>query len=110
MRIGNRLGGNAMRRGCAVTIYSIAAALGALGTQVIVAADSASKNADGTMHVRAFTLPESSLLSEKTRTALKTTRERASKLDLAGGKSCPSAEGATREQVPAIRRCESEAF
>jgi epsilon-lactone hydrolase len=62
---------------------------------------------DGTIHVPAFSLPESSLLNEETLVALKTSREDP---PFHYQDDCPSMEGADRVQMPAIRRCEAEAF
>lgn len=62
---------------------------------------------DGAVQVPAFTLPESSLLDEKTRAALAKIRNSAKTID-SPEKNCPSMEGARREQMAAIRRCQAE--
>jgi hypothetical protein len=66
-------------------------------------------DADGTIHVPPFSLPESSLLNAETIVALKTIRER-DKEETASPDDCPSMESADRVQLPAIRRCEADAF
>jgi acetyl esterase/lipase len=65
---------------------------------------------DGAIHVPAFLFPESSLLSGATRASLKNMRtlEDEALSDLAT--QCPSVEGASREHLPAIRRCQSDLF
>src|SRR5262245_12367832 len=64
---------------------------------------------DGTIHVPAFKLPESSFLSKETRAVLK--RSRQSQAESAGkAKPCPSMDGADRAAMPSIRQCEAQAF
>jgi hypothetical protein len=64
---------------------------------------------DGTIHVPAFLLPESSFLNDETRVALK--KERASARDeINSPKSCAPDETADATQMPAIRKCQAEAF
>jgi epsilon-lactone hydrolase len=109
--------GEALRaasRGAGIrTAHLIVAALVVLQAPVRLAASPPPENADGAVHVSEFLLPESSLLNEATRTSLKEDRER-QKSDEAewnrSGESCPSKKGATREQMPAIRRCEAKAL
>jgi epsilon-lactone hydrolase len=64
---------------------------------------------NGTIHVPAFDLPESSFLSPETRAVLKQSRESQAK-SYATEKSCPSMEGAKRADMPEIRRCQADAF
>src|SRR5688572_5630396 len=64
---------------------------------------------DGTVHVPAFDLPESSFLSEETRTALRQTRDRRGQEAATPPKACPPP-AADTARMPAIRRCEAEAF
>jgi acetyl esterase/lipase len=73
------------------------------------AAPSPEVDADGTVHVRAFSLPESSLLDDETRIALKRIRDYEEE-DAASPSPCPPLEGASRAQMPAIRQCEVEDF
>jgi epsilon-lactone hydrolase len=62
---------------------------------------------DGTIHIPAFLLPESSLLDEGSRAALKHARD--NKQTLAG--ACPTApEGADHAASVAARDCEAESF
>ena len=62
---------------------------------------------NGTIHIPAFTLPESSFLSEETRRVLKQVREDRAK---APKNQCPPNEGAKRVDMPEIRLCRAEAF
>jgi len=64
---------------------------------------------DGTLHIPAISLPESSFLSEDSRAALRRGRDQYRK-EAAGGASCPSIEHAEPSQAAAIRRCEAEKF
>src|SRR5258708_4858064 len=89
------------------SILSIATALIILLVQPSLADSTA--QADGTIHIPAFDLPESSLLNKETRTALKDIREHDPRLATAEN-GCPSMEGASREQMPVIRQCKAEAF
>ena len=64
---------------------------------------------DGTVHVPAYTLPESSFLGADTRRVLKTQRKRAKK-QASAANPCPPEEGADAAHMSAIRKCEAEAF
>jgi epsilon-lactone hydrolase len=64
---------------------------------------------DGTIHLPAFLLPESSLLDDSARNALKRSREQM-KSEEAAAIACPSMDPAAREHAAAIRRCEAERF
>src|SRR5687767_14229006 len=65
---------------------------------------------DGTIHVPAFDLPESSFLSEETRGALKQWREVYGP-DLGKvWRECPPQESAERSAMPAIRKCHADRF
>lgn len=66
-------------------------------------------DADGTFHVPAFLLPESSLLDEATRAVLKDARDR-QKADEPFVRNCPKKEGADQARMREIRHCEAEAF
>jgi len=61
-----------------------------------------------TIHVRGFSLPESSFLSEETRAALKRARVSTGWADAV--KDCPSMEGAALADVPKIRQCQAHAW
>jgi monoterpene epsilon-lactone hydrolase len=64
---------------------------------------------DGTTHVPAFVLPESSFLTPDARSALR--KERAQDTEEAAKpRQCPPTETADRAQLPAIRQCEAEEF
>lgn len=65
-------------------------------------------DADGTIHVPAFALPESSFLSDETRAALKFQRDNAEKEYQS--MNCPAFEGADRENMPEIRQCQADFF
>lgn len=75
--------------------------------QIAETADPPTVDADGTVHVRGYALPESSFLSERTRAALKAARERANEKG-AGVKTCPPMDKADRAEIPAIRKCEAD--
>lgn len=64
---------------------------------------------DGTIHVPAFDLPESSFLSGETRAALRHIRE-ISNTWTASFEACPPMEGAARSDMAAIRACQAEVF
>jgi acetyl esterase/lipase len=74
-----------------------------------VAAESTQPHEPGSVLVPSYTLPESSLLDEESRAALRRASE-----DLAEEKvlfdKCPLLESAPRSEMPAIRRCLAEAF
>lgn len=65
---------------------------------------------DGTKHMPAYTLPESSFLSSETRAALK--RQRASRKVQADAlkKACPPYQTASAAEMPAIRKCQADVF
>jgi epsilon-lactone hydrolase len=64
---------------------------------------------DGTVHVPAFALPESSLLADETHAAFK--KERASEKDeTETPEPCPSDRNADAVQMPMIRKCEANAL
>ena len=65
---------------------------------------------NGTIHVPAFALPESSYLTPESRTEL--ARERQPSLDAfeAAVNACPAAVRAKIDELPAIRRCQARAF
>jgi monoterpene epsilon-lactone hydrolase len=64
---------------------------------------------DGTVHVPAFELPESGILSDKSRSELK--KERTSDQEEAKAPPvCPSDHDAQASQMPAIRRCYAAIF
>ncbi len=78
-------------------------------TSNTTAADGSSREEDdGTIHVPAFSLPESSYLSNETRAALKQLRRLDAFQIIIN--SCPSLEGVKIDGVAAIRRCQAEAF
>jgi epsilon-lactone hydrolase len=64
---------------------------------------------DGTVHISAFTFPESAYLSAETRAALKAERDSAAE-STAVFTSCPSTAGADRSTMPAIRECQARMF
>lgn len=75
------------------------------GSSLATGSPQADKNE--TMHVRGFELPMSHFVSAETRAAL--TRERV--LEARESKDpCPPIEGAARERVPEIRKCEAADF
>ena len=63
----------------------------------------------GTIHVRAFLLPESSFLGPAGRAKSKATLRDQEK-DAAAFKACPAMEDASPSQAPEIRKCETGAF
>jgi hypothetical protein len=65
---------------------------------------------NGTIHVPAFVLPESSFLSDETRTVFRHAREARNKSASQEQNPCPPMEGADRAAMPAIRKCEADAF
>ena len=88
--------------GCAAVIFAAALALHAQQTPSPPKIDE-----DGTVHVPSFLLPESSLLDDGTRAALKSIREQ--KEDLFDEKKCPS-ESPDRVAMAEVRKCQAEAF
>ena len=80
-----------------------------LASGLSAAADSPQVDEDGTIHMPAITLPESSFLGDETRAALKS--ERASRKEEASApKPCPAEDHADAAHMAAIRSCEAEAF
>lgn len=73
------------------------------------AADLSEAEANGSVHVRGYVLPESSFLSETTRSVLRASRERAKEKG-AERKSCPPMDGAERTQISMIRQCLADNF
>jgi epsilon-lactone hydrolase len=65
---------------------------------------------NGTIHVPAFVLSESSFLSDETRTVFRHAREARNKSASQEQNPCPPMEGADRAAMPAIRKCEADAF
>src|SRR5712672_1946990 len=82
------------------SILSIATALIILHVQPSLADSTA--QADGTIHIPAFDLPESSLLNKETRTALKDIREHDPRLATAEN-GCPSMEGRGFLSLPLLQ-------
>src|SRR5437868_6247872 len=85
-------------------VCGIAGIAAVLAPESGAAADPPRVDEDGTIHVPAFALPESSLLNEGTHAALKNARDHQQE-GAAAEKACPSMEGADRAQMPAIRKC-----
>jgi acetyl esterase/lipase len=86
-----------------------AVALGvALAPQMATALDPPRIDDDGTIHVLAFDLPESSFLSIEARVALK--QIRTDDAFQVAFRKCPPIEGADRATAPAIRQCQADAF
>jgi monoterpene epsilon-lactone hydrolase len=73
------------------------------------AADPRHVDEDGAIEVPSFVFPESSLLSDESRATLKNERRGADERSRVS-KACPPGEHADVAQMPAIRRCEAEAF
>ena len=65
---------------------------------------------DGTIHVSAFKLPESSFLQEETRSVLKHERDVLIPEREKIAESCPKFEGVDIENIPAIRECLADIF
>lgn len=65
---------------------------------------------NGTIHVPAFLLPESSFLGRAGPPKPQPAREIQEKKDATAWKACPSMEGADPARAPAIRKCEAGAF
>jgi monoterpene epsilon-lactone hydrolase len=74
------------------------------------AADPPPVDEDGTVHVPAFLLPESSFLSKETLAALKSGRDPAKDPFLAATKACPPIGAADSVSVPLIRKCQADVF
>jgi acetyl esterase/lipase len=95
-------------RASLVTTCALIAAAVALVPNASLAANPPHVDQDGTIHVPAFLLPESSLLHGGTSAALKRARDSQG----TGGalKGCLSADGADLAAMPAIRQCQANAF
>ena len=82
----------------------------ALSIDLAIAEEKTTPEVDvnGTIHVPAFTLPESSFLSEESKAALKRQRE----IGAAEYKTmdCPSFKDADMKDMPAIRQCRADHF
>lgn len=65
---------------------------------------------DGTLTVPGFKLPESSFLSVETRAALRNARVREKEEETAARETCPPLEKAALKDIPAIRKCQADAF
>jgi monoterpene epsilon-lactone hydrolase len=78
-----------------------------LNSELSAAADAPHVNENGTVHLPAISLPESSFLGDEARSALRREREGEKEGAL---KPCPSDEHADAAQMPAIRYCQAEAF
>jgi epsilon-lactone hydrolase len=89
---------------CSITIGATILASGAS-----VAAEPPRVDGDGTTHLPAFSLPESSFLSDDTRAELKRARDRGKEV-VASEDTCPSILGADAIQAPAIRKCEADVY
>jgi len=64
---------------------------------------------DGTVHVPAYTLPESSLLGAKTREVLREQRMQENK-ETRAPETCQAWDGADATQIPIIRKCEAQTY
>jgi monoterpene epsilon-lactone hydrolase len=64
---------------------------------------------EGTAHLPALSVPESSLLSDDTRAALQRARD-SDQQNAASLSACPSIESADAAQAPAIRQCQADAY
>ncbi|HWK36547.1 alpha/beta hydrolase [Sphingomonas sp.] len=85
--------------------------VGAVLAAVPVAGGGQTVDRDGTVHVPAIAIPESTLLGPATREQLR--RQRApgpQPQPQVAPRSCPSMAGASNDQVSAIRECEAQAF
>lgn len=90
------------------SFYTVAALAVVLMPQASLAQNPPQVDQDGTIHVPAFLLPESSLLDDETRAALK--RARDSK-ENPFATDCPAAkEDADRATMAAVRECQAKAF
>ena len=67
-------------------------------------------DADGTVYVPAFTLPESAYLGDKTRSVLKAWRNHHAVEWFGSMSSCPSFDEVEKEEMPDIRQCQAENF
>lgn len=93
----------------ALVVICAFASVTMLGATTTVADVSRVVDGDGTIHLPALARPESTLLSAKSRAALKAERDPPSQEDAAIA-PCPSWEKAARADMPAIRACEAKAF
>jgi epsilon-lactone hydrolase len=89
-------------------LFAVCAAL--FGPDPIYAEDVPQVDDDGTIHVPAFTLPESSLLSAESRAEL--ARQRIPSLDAfsTAATACPAVTTVSPDQLTASRRCQAQAF
>lgn len=65
---------------------------------------------DGTIHVPAFALPESSFLDTESRSELARERQPSQDAFTLAVSTCPTPESASFRDVAAIRRCQARAF
>lgn len=82
-----------------------------LGLALLLApagANAQSADTEGSVSVPAFTIPESSLLSDETRARLHAQRNPPA--EPGPSRSCPAMAGAAMADIPAIRECEAQAF
>jgi monoterpene epsilon-lactone hydrolase len=87
--------------------FSIAVALVYSGTST--ASESVTGADDGAVHIPAYALPESSFLSQEMRVQLNDPHDLLKDEGIAF-KNCPSMDNANRRDVPAIRKCQADAF
>jgi monoterpene epsilon-lactone hydrolase len=93
----------------ALSLCSITIGAAILTSGTCVAAEPPRVDEDGTTHLPAFSIPESSFLSDDTRAELKHARDR-EKEGVASGNTCPSILSADAIQAPAIRKCEADVY
>ena len=89
---------------------TLCVAICALAMTVANAEGSPGVESNGTIHLPAFDLPESSFLSEETRLALKRDRDIYSKEQDERTNGCPPIDLENKTKMPAIRQCLAEAF
>ncbi len=89
-------------------IYITILITGALLSSGTYATDKPHITENGTIDVPAFTLPESSYLSEETRAALKRSRDNREYLKVQ--KKCPPIEGTNKTDIAATRLCLANAY
>jgi acetyl esterase/lipase len=90
-------------------VCSIAFGAATLASGTSGAAEPPRVDEDGTTHLPAFSLPESSFLSDDTRGELKHARDRG-KEDVASENTCPPILSANAIQAPAIRKCQADVY
>lgn len=103
------LGSEPVMRAVSLTIFFSIGSAAVLMLATSAMAEPPRIEKDGTIHVPAFDLPESSFLSGETRTALRRIRE-LSNTWAASFETCPPMEGADRIDIPEIRKCQADAF